>query len=108
MPMVLPRPVLLSAYWVRKSTKAVAATSEQERRRLVSVGQPLPGVEIEIRDEDGQQAPAGERGEIYVRGEQVSGEYEGRGSVTDSEGQFPTRDAGSMDADGYLFLEGRG
>ena len=87
--------------------KAAAASSEAERRRLVSVGQPLPGVEIEIRDEDGQQVPAGERGEIYVRGEQVSGEYEGRGSVTDGEGWFPTRDAGSMDADGYLFLEGR-
>ena len=87
--------------------KAAAASSEAERRRLVSVGQPLPGVEIEIRDEDGQRVPAGERGEIYVRGEQVSGEYEGRGSVTDGEGWFPTRDAGSMDADGYLFLEGR-
>jgi acyl-CoA synthetase (AMP-forming)/AMP-acid ligase II len=48
-----------------------------------------------------------ERGEIYVRGEQVSGEYEGRGRVTDSEGWFPTRDAGSMDEAGYLFLEGR-
>ena len=42
-----------------------------------------------------------------MRGEQVSGEYEGRGSVTDSEGWFPTRDAGSMDEAGYLFLEGR-
>ena len=52
-------------------------------------------------------APAGERGEIYVRGEQVSGEYEGRGSVTDSAGWFPTRDAGSLDDEGYLFLEGR-
>ena len=79
----------------------------EERRRLVSVGQPLPGVEIEIRDEEGRPVPAGERGEIYVRGEQVSGEYEGRGSVVDSEGWFPTRDAGSLDADGYLFLEGR-
>jgi acyl-CoA synthetase (AMP-forming)/AMP-acid ligase II len=48
-----------------------------------------------------------ERGEIYVRGEQVSGEYEGRGRVTDAEGWFPTRDAGSMDEAGYLFLEGR-
>ncbi len=87
--------------------QAARATAAEERRRLVSVGQPLPGVEIEIRDEEGRPVPAGERGEIYVRGEQVSGEYEGRGSVVDSEGWFPTRDAGSLDADGYLFLEGR-
>jgi acyl-CoA synthetase (AMP-forming)/AMP-acid ligase II len=50
---------------------------------------------------------AGERGEIYVRGEQVSGEYEGKGSVVDAQGWFPTRDAGSLDDEGYLFLEGR-
>ena len=42
-----------------------------------------------------------------MRGEQVSGEYEGRGSVTDADGWFPTRDAGSVDEEGYLFLEGR-
>lgn len=87
--------------------QAAAASTDTERRRLVSVGRPLPGVEIEIRDEDGHQVSAGERGEIYVRGEQVSGEYEGRGSVTDSAGWFPTRDAGSLDEEGYLFLEGR-
>jgi long-chain acyl-CoA synthetase len=77
------------------------------RRRLVSVGRALPGVEIEIRDDEGKLLEAGGRGEIYVRGEQVSGEYEGRGAVTDADGWFPTRDAGSMDEEGYLFLEGR-
>lgn len=77
------------------------------RRRLASAGIPLPGIEIEIRDEDGRVLGPNERGEIYVRGEQVSGEYEGRGRVTDNDGWFPTRDAGSMDDDGYLFLEGR-
>ncbi len=87
--------------------EAVASSEDNVRRRLVSVGQALPGVEIEIRDDDGRVLGAGERGEIYIRGEQVSGEYEGRGSVTDTDGWFPTRDAGSMDADGYLFLEGR-
>lgn len=86
---------------------ADAATDPLLRRRLVSVGKPLPGVEIEVRDDEGRVLEAGERGEIYVRGEQVSGEYEGRGSVTDADGWFPTRDAGSMDVDGYLFLEGR-
>jgi len=86
---------------------AEASTDEKQRRRLVSVGQALPGVEIEIRDDEGRLLGPGERGEIYVRGEQVSGEYEGRGPVTDAEGWFPTRDAGSMDDEGYLFLEGR-
>lgn len=87
--------------------EAAASEDEAVRRRLVSVGQTLPGIELEIRDDEGRVLGPGERGEIYVRGEQVSGEYEGRGSVVDSEGWFPTRDAGSVDAEGYLFLEGR-
>ena len=49
----------------------------------------------------------GESGEIHVRGEQVSGEYLGRASNIGSDGWFPTRDGGSMDAEGYLFIEGR-
>lgn len=76
------------------------------RARLGSVGRPLPTVEIEIRDEAGRVLPAGERGEIFVRGEQVSGEYRER-SALDPDGWFPTRDAGWMDEAGYLFLGGR-
>jgi acyl-CoA synthetase (AMP-forming)/AMP-acid ligase II len=86
---------------------AAASSEEAVRRRLVSVGRPLPGLEVEIRDEEGKVLGAGERGEIYVRGEQVSGEYVGRGSSLDAQGWFPTRDAGSMDSEGFLFLEGR-
>jgi acyl-CoA synthetase (AMP-forming)/AMP-acid ligase II len=56
----------------------------------------VPGVEAEVRD-----------GEIWVRGEQVSGEYLGQGPVTDDEGWFPTRDRGWVDEEGYLFVEGR-
>jgi acyl-CoA synthetase (AMP-forming)/AMP-acid ligase II len=85
---------------------AYSSNDEQIRARLGSVGRPLPTVEIEIRDEEGRPLPPGERGEIYVRGEQVSGEYRER-SALDAQGWFPTRDAGWMDADGYLFLAGR-
>jgi acyl-CoA synthetase (AMP-forming)/AMP-acid ligase II len=42
-----------------------------------------------------------------VRGEQVSGEYLGRGSTLGTDGWFATHDGGSLDADGYVFIEGR-
>jgi acyl-CoA synthetase (AMP-forming)/AMP-acid ligase II len=86
---------------------AISSDDSRVRRRLVSVGQPLPSIEVEIRDGDGQALAANERGEIYVRGEQVSGEYLGKGSLVLEDGFFPTRDGGSLDDDGYLFIEGR-
>lgn len=49
---------------------------------------------------------AGERGEIWVRGEQVSGEYLDR-LGTDDAGWFRTRDEGRLDDGGYLFVFGR-
>ena len=47
------------------------------------------------------------RGELHVRGEQVAGEYLGRGARLAADGFFATRDAAWLDADGYLFLDGR-
>ena len=77
------------------------------RKRLTSVGQPIPTVVVEIRDDLGKALGPNERGEIYVSGEQVSGEYLGKGSLLGSDGFFPTRDGGYLDAEGYLFLDGR-
>jgi len=115
---LLPDTGFTNAYGLTETSSTIALLGPEEHRaaqasndpnvraRLGSVGRPLPTVQIEIRDEDGKPLPPGERGEIYVRGEQVSGEYRER-SALDSQGWFPTRDAGWMDADGYLFLSGR-
>ena len=78
----------------------------EEQRRLGSAGRPLPGVEISIRDDAGEELPADESGEIHVRGEQVSGEYLEAGSLL-VDGWFPTRDEGYVDEAGYLFVQGR-
>jgi acyl-CoA synthetase (AMP-forming)/AMP-acid ligase II len=86
--------------------EAIATDDPSVRRRLGSVGRPLPSVELEIRGLDGETLGPGERGEIYVRGEQVAGEYLGRSVLTD-DGWFPTNDAGFLDDDGFLYLEGR-
>jgi len=58
-------------------------------------------------DELGQVLPAGVTGQIWLRGEQVSGEYAGAGSSVDERGFFFTRDQGRFDEAGYLFVEGR-
>lgn len=87
--------------------RAAAASSDPiVRRRLGSVGKP-GAVEIEIRDEAGTVLPAEEAGLVFVRGPQVSGEYLALGSQLDAEGWFPTKDRGYLDAEGYLFLDGR-
>ncbi|MEQ8263938.1 class I adenylate-forming enzyme family protein [Pseudohaliea sp.] len=85
---------------------AFASHDPLVRERLGSVGRPLPSVELEIRNEAGKVLGPGQSGEIYVRGPQVSGEYLER-NACGADGWFPTRDAGYLDDDGYLFLSGR-
>lgn len=85
---------------------AAASSDPVVQRRLGSVGKP-GAVEIEIRDESGKVLDTEEAGLIFVRGPQVSGEYLAQGSQLDGEGWFPTKDRGYLDAEGYLFLDGR-
>lgn len=87
--------------------EAFSSDDPEIRARLGSVGQPLPSIELEIRDEDNAPCPPGTPGMVFVRGDQVSGEYHGTGSLLDAEGWFPTRDHGYLDSGGYLFLDGR-
>ncbi|TDD92978.1 long-chain fatty acid--CoA ligase [Actinomadura darangshiensis] len=84
-----------------------AAAASGEPHRLGSAGRLVPGIEAQIRGEDGREAPGGTVGELWVRGPQVSGEYAGLGSVLDADGWFPTRDLARLDEEGYLFLAGR-
>jgi acyl-CoA synthetase (AMP-forming)/AMP-acid ligase II len=86
--------------------QALTSDDHLARQRLSSVGRPLPGIEVEIREGD-LPVPPNAHGEIWVRGEQVSGSYAGMESPCDAEGWFPTRDSGWIDEDGYLFVEGR-
>lgn len=86
---------------------ALAADNPEVRARLVSVGRPVPGIEVLLRDEDGTPTAAGETGLLWVRGAQVSGEYLEQGSALDADGWFPTNDRARLDDAGYLFIEGR-
>ncbi|HTW99660.1 MAG TPA: class I adenylate-forming enzyme family protein, partial [Acidimicrobiales bacterium] len=114
----MPRVDLVNAYGLTETSSTIAMLTPDEHReafastdpavraRLASVGRPLPSLEVEVRGEDDGLLPAGEKGEIWVRGEQVAGEYVGRSVLTD-DGWFRTRDAGWFDADGFLYVDGR-
>lgn len=86
---------------------AFATDDPAVRARLSSVGRPVPGVTIGIFSEDGRECHPGERGELRVRGPQVSGEYRGKGSLLSEDGWFHTRDLAYIDVEGYVFVEGR-
>ncbi len=115
---LLPEVDLVNAYGLTETSSTIAVLGPEEhreaaasddplvRRRLGSVGRPLPSIEIEIRDGDGLVVGPDEQGEIFVRGEQVSGEYLSHRAI-DDEGWFPTRDRGVLDADGFLYVDGR-
>ncbi|MFR9805326.1 class I adenylate-forming enzyme family protein [Pseudonocardia sp. RS010] len=115
---LLPQVGFVNAYGLTETSSTVALLGPDDHRvafasddpavaaRLGSVGRALPGVELQIRDVDGTVLGPGEVGEIVVRGEQIAGEYEGK-DAKDPDGWFPTNDHGRLDADGYLFVEGR-
>jgi len=114
-----PHVDFVNAYGLTETSSTVCVLGPEEHRtavgsddpvlrsRLASAGKAVPGVELEIRDESGMVLPAGRSGRVWVRGDQVSAEYAGKGAEVDSRGFFDTRDRGRLDADGYLFIDGR-
>lgn len=86
---------------------ALGDSDPDVRARLGSVGRPVPGIEIEVRDDEDRVLASGERGRICVRGAQVSAEYAEVGRLVDDAGWFDTRDEGYLDEAGYLFVGGR-
>ena len=75
-----------------------------------SCGRPFEGVEVRIVDPDsGQVVPAGEQGEIWLRGDHLLRAICGRlrSSVFADDGSYPTGDLGRFDTDGYLWYCGR-
>jgi malonyl-CoA/methylmalonyl-CoA synthetase len=77
-------------------TVMIASNPLDGERRPGTVGRPLPGVEVAVRD-----------GEVWVRGPSVLRGYWKGPPAVDEDGWFATGDLGELDADGYLHLLGR-
>lgn len=90
----------------------VTPADASARDKAMSVGTPLPQVELRVLGPDGHVLPVGSVGEICVRGYQVMAGYDGSQaehttSAIDSEGFLHTGDLGHVDPRGYLYIDGR-
>lgn len=90
----------------------VCAMDDSLELRMTTVGRPMPGVEIAIREPDGRQfLPDGQPGEVCMRGWCTTKGYfddpQKTAETLDAAGWFRTGDLGVMGADGYLRLIGR-
>ena len=102
-------------YGLTECKRATIMPEDEDLRRPGACGRALPGTEVFAVDGDGVRLPAGETGELVVRGPNVMAGYWRSPEQTArrfrlAEGLFPqlhTGDYGWLDADGYLYFAGR-
>jgi long-chain acyl-CoA synthetase len=97
---------VLEGYGCTESSAVIAAESLEECREQ-SVGKPLPHAEVAILDPEGTSLPAGQEGEICVRGPGVMLGYWNEPELTAEtvvDGWLHTGDLGRLDEDGYLYV----
>ncbi|MEW1640719.1 long-chain fatty acid--CoA ligase [Streptomyces sp. NPDC091219] len=83
---------------------------EHALSKLGSVGRPVPHTRVRIVDDTGAEAPAGELGEITLRGPKVFAGYwrdEKATAAAIRDGWFHTGDVGHVDEDGFLYIDDR-
>jgi long-chain acyl-CoA synthetase len=99
---------VLEMYGLSETSAGITANRWDAPNPVGSIGLPLPGVQIGLRDEQGAEVAPGEPGELCVRGLQVTTGYWQRGDETGQAffpgGWFRTGDIGRVDEQGYLFL----
>jgi long-chain acyl-CoA synthetase len=98
-------------YGLTECSPVVTSSPGGGLARLGTVGLPVPGTALKVIDEEGNELPTGERGELCVKGPQVMKGYWQRDDATkesfDAEGWLKTGDVAVIDEDGYVAIVDR-
>jgi len=102
--------IILEGYGLSETSPVASFNHPDKVRKPGSVGTPVEGVELRLVGNDGATVPAGEVGEIAIRGHNVMKGYWGRPEATAEaipDGWFRTGDLARIDEDGYYFIVDR-
>ena len=102
---------LAEAYGLTETSPAVCINPLTIPAFNGSIGLPVPSTEVCIKDDDGSMRPAGEIGELCVRGPQVMKGYwqrpEDTAQMIDADGWLHTGDIARMDEQGFFYIVDR-
>src|SRR4051794_4776398 len=101
---------ILEGYGLSETSPVATSSRPDRERKPGSIGQPIDGVEMKVVDDDGNEVPQGEVGEIIIRGHNVMKGYWNRPDATAAvmrDGWFHTGDLARVDEDGYFFIVDR-
>lgn len=100
---------LVEGYGLSETSPVLCCNPLDGTQRIGTTGIPVPSTEVAIFDDNGNQLPQGETGEICARGPQVMSGYweKDNTGVFYPGGWFKTGDIGVMDADGYFKIVDR-
>ncbi len=101
---------LAEGYGLTETAPVLSCNPIDGNEKLGTIGLPLPSTELKIMDEEGNEVPEGEIGEICVKGPQVMPGYwnnEAETKLVFRDGWFMTGDIGKIDNDGYVRIVDR-
>jgi acyl-CoA synthetase (AMP-forming)/AMP-acid ligase II len=103
---------IITAYGMTECVNITSCRPGDAAERIATTcGAAIPGNEVIIAGDDGQEVPRGETGEIRVRGQGVMLGYlddpDATAEAIDKDGWLHTGDVGTMDADGYVRITDR-
>jgi long-chain acyl-CoA synthetase len=102
--------VLVEGYGLTESSPVASANPLDGSARIGTIGVPVPGTDMKLCDENGNEVPVGERGEILIKGPQVMQGYYNRPDDTANQikdGWLRTGDVAVMSEDGYFTIVDR-
>ncbi|SPO67997.1 long-chain-fatty-acid--CoA ligase FadD2 [Pseudomonas sp. JV241A] len=102
---------IVEGYGLTETSPVASTNPYGQLARLGTVGIPVPGTAFKVIDDEGEEQPFGERGELCIKGPQVMKGYwqhpEATAEALDSEGWFKTGDIAVIDPDGFTRIVDR-